>query len=221
MLLARVSYRKGRWKFARKDEDERFLEVFEGKSISNLKPTGNLILYSFDRMLSPVKPSKLIMYDTSMKAVGVKFSTCTVSPSANVLLPKGASRAFFNVHLAMVIGEESIFGYSLFLNVFTDHFGDVRDVVHDTFAPFSEFISTQAIPKSVELEVSGKRISIENRIEEGFLNELFRQAISSFTFYVGDVVSVCISDTFEIHEGDGIAMHSCVGRVETKVSVRS
>ena len=158
MKISRVNYNQ-KTKFVRLDG--RYLRVLSGSNLEDLKDSEFLLLYSFEKILAPIKPSKIITIDSKFKFKFLRANNCVVSPSSNVLTIK--EELYLTPQIGLVIGKNRIFGFLMVLSFFTDCFGDVRDYGLDTYSPFSEFISNE-IEDKFKLQINEKiyEIKIKN-----------------------------------------------------------
>jgi len=221
VLIGRIKYKRD-WKFVFRDDDERFLRIVDGSSILHMRPTDKLVMYRKDFMLAPIKPGKVISHDFRY----IKPTTSTISPYSSILLPdKDIKRLFARPSIYIVVGndEKPVFAWGIALNIYLEHYGDVRDFAMDTFYVMSEFMQSDPyspILYSIKIESEKRSDLINSRTRSIDPLEIYHTVRRYFLLYPQDIVSVDMDWTIVLHPESRIRMESPLGALETGVKFK-
>jgi hypothetical protein len=213
MKISRINYNQ-KTKFVRLDG--RYLRILSGSNLEDLKDSEFLLLYSFEKMLAPIKPSKIITIDNKFKFKFLRANNCVVSPSANILTIK--EELYLTPQIGLVIGKDRIFGFLIILSFFTDYFKDARDYGLDTYSPFSEFISDE-IESKFKLQINKNIYEIE--IKNFEKDKIFFEVKKFFhKLFISDVIAYEFEDiVFKVKVNDFIKLESSCGKIETSIKL--
>ena len=213
MKISRINYNQ-KIKFVRLDG--RYLRILTGSNLEDLKDSEFLLLYSFEKMLAPIKPSKIITIDSKFKFKFLRANNCVVSPSANVLTMK--EELYLKPQIGLVVGKDRIFGFLIILSFFTDCFNDIRDYALDTYSPFSEFISTE-IENKFKLQINENAYEIE--IKNFDKEKIFFEVKKFFhKLFISDVIAYEFEDiAFKVKVNDFVKLESSCGKIQTSIKL--
>ncbi|MEO0224885.1 MAG: hypothetical protein ABIL76_07345 [candidate division WOR-3 bacterium] len=213
MKISRINYNQ-KVKFVRLDG--RYLRILSGSNLEDLKDSEFLLLYDFEKMLAPIKPSKIITIDSKFKFKFLRANNCVISPSADVLTIK--EELYLKPQVGLVIGKDRIFGFLMILSFFTDCFNDIRDYALDTYSPFSEFISNE-IENKFKLQINENTYEIE--IKNFEKEKIFLEVKKFFhKLFISDVIAYEFEDiAFKVKVNDFIKLESSCGKIQTLIKL--
>lgn len=182
MKISRINY-KNKSKFVKYENG--FLRILHGANIEELKESELLLVYDFKKILSPIKPSKIIVINKNFKFKYIRANNSVVSPSANVLT--FLDRLYLTPQVGLVVGKNKIFAFLIILSFYSKYFNDARDYALDTYSPFSEFMIRDFSQKF--------KIKIDENIYEFDFGNIETESIYNMVkkffnkLYMGDIVA--------------------------------
>ncbi|MEO0203056.1 MAG: hypothetical protein ABIL37_04970 [candidate division WOR-3 bacterium] len=191
-----------------------YLRILNGSNLEDLSESEFLLVYDFKKILSPIKPSKIIVLNKNLDFKYIRANNCVISPYAKIL--SLTKRLFFKPQIGIVVGKDRVFGFLGILSFFSNDFGDIRDFCVDTYSPFSEFIQTETFDiMDIEINSKVKKIKI-NQFDYNFIFSFVKQYFHKL--FIGDVIAYEFSDeVFEVSIGDKVKLICECGRIETEI----
>ncbi|MCS7245406.1 MAG: hypothetical protein N2504_04855 [candidate division WOR-3 bacterium] len=211
MKISRINY-KNKSKFVKYEDG--FLRILHGANIEELNESEFLLVYDLKKMLSPIKPSKIITINKNFKFKYIRANNSVVNPSANILT--FLDKLYLTPQIGLVVGKDRIFSFLIILSFYSKYFNDARDYALDTYSPFSEFMARDFFPKF--------KIKIDKDIFEFDFSNIEPESIYNIAkkffnkLYIGDIIAY-ENDEIEllVKDQSNVELISEYGRTLNKV----